>query len=189
MSTLPSNASQASYIRYQMAYELAQLCPPALGREVVLTGSVSRGLSDEYSDIEQVFYVDAVSPVAEREQWLQEVGATEVVFDAEPIEDGSIWATFLFRDVWVEAGWQSIDAHERNLQTALSGNVTDHWLLMLAELTVYAIPLRSVGLLSKWQQELSQYPDNLQQRLIANATELWMFPNIVGTRWALVQRG
>ncbi len=59
--------SEASRIRYKIAHELVQLCPPALGQEIVLTGSTSRGIADEASDIEQVFYVDAVPSLEERE--------------------------------------------------------------------------------------------------------------------------
>jgi len=62
--------SEASLIRYRVAHELAQLCPPVLGQEIVLTGSTSRGIADEASDIEQVFYADVVPSLEEREIWL-----------------------------------------------------------------------------------------------------------------------
>ena len=54
-TTLPPHASAASRARYQIALELAQRCPSALGKECILTGSSSRGIADESSDIEQVF--------------------------------------------------------------------------------------------------------------------------------------
>ena len=65
-----NDMSEASRIRYRVAHELAQLCPPALGQEIVLTGSTSRGIADEASDIEQVFYVDVLPLVEEREKQL-----------------------------------------------------------------------------------------------------------------------
>ncbi len=181
--------SEASRIRYKIAHELAQLCPPALGQEIVLTGSTSQGIADEASDIEQVFYVDAVPSLEEREIWLYEADATEIISDTEPIRDGSIWTTCCFRDIWIEAGWQAITLHEKNLQDILAGNIIDHRLLKLADIISHAVPLRSQGLLAKWQQELAHYPDGLPERLIADATELWMFPHTAAVRWALIRRG
>lgn len=185
---LPENATEASRIRYQVAYELALLCPPLLGKECVLTGSSSRGLADEASDIEQVFYVDKLPSVQEREQWLNEVGVADLHSETEPIADCSIWATFRFQDIWIEAGWQTIEAHEKNLQHILAGSVIDHHHLKLAEIISHAVPLRSRGLLAQWQKELSHYPDTLPASIIADATDLWTFPPIVEARWALIRR-
>ncbi|HEY6540169.1 MAG TPA: DUF4037 domain-containing protein [Ktedonobacteraceae bacterium] len=186
---LPPHASAASRARYQIALDLAQRCPPALVKECVLTGSSSRGVADESSDVEQVFYVDVMPTVEEREQWLYEAGVTELISDKEPIEDRSIWVNFRYRGIWVEAGWQTITAHERNLQDILAGKVTDHYRLKLAEIIFHAVSLRSVGLLSRWQQELSHYPEILPPKIISEATELWMFPNIIEARYALIRRG
>ena len=185
---LPSGATAASELRYHLASQMAQLCPPILGHEIILTGSVSRGIADDHSDIEQVFYVDTLPSMDERDQWLRHIYATSIMHDSEPIEDGSIWSTFLFRDIWVEAGWQLLHTHEQNLRSILSGNVTDHHQLKLADITARAIPLRSNGFLSQWQQALSHYPETLPAKLIRSATELWMFPHLIAARWALVQR-
>lgn len=186
---LPLYASEASRIRYQLALELAQRCPPEFGKECILTGSSSRGLSDDASDLEQVFYVDALPAMQEREQWLKAVGIRDLVSDYEPIEDGSIWATFRFQGIWIEAGWQIIQAHEQNLRNILAGTVIDHHHLKLADIISHALTLRSVGLLAKWQEQLSHYPDSLPARIITDAAELWLFPPILEARFALVRRG
>lgn len=185
---LPSHASEASTIRAKVAYELAQRCPSELGKECILTGSSSRGYSDEASDLEQVFYVDTLPSLGEREQWLGEVGVSDLLSDSEPIADGSIWATFRFQGIWIEAGWQTIAAHEQNLQDILAGQVIDHHHLKLAEIISHALPLRSAGLLAKWQEQLTRYPDMLPSRIIADAAELWLFPPIVEARFALIRR-
>lgn len=64
---LPLHVTQASHVRYEIAQSLADMAPPSFGPERVLTGSTSRGIADEYSDIEMVFYVDALPSYAERE--------------------------------------------------------------------------------------------------------------------------
>ncbi|HEY4387373.1 MAG TPA: hypothetical protein VGN34_23205 [Ktedonobacteraceae bacterium] len=56
-NALPFQSTLASRVRYRVAQELVELCPPNLGQEISITGSVSKGLADDFSDIEQVFYV------------------------------------------------------------------------------------------------------------------------------------
>lgn len=125
----------------------------------------------------------------ERGQWLYEIGVTELISDTEPIEDRSIWANFRYRGIWVEAGWQTITTHERNLRDILAGKILDHYRLKLAVVISHAVSLRGTGLLPRWQQELSHYSDILPPKIIAQATELWMFPNIIEARYALIRRG
>jgi hypothetical protein len=130
--TLPLQATPASYVRYRVAHALAALCPPVLGQEISVTGSVSKGLADEASDIEQVFYVQKLPDIQERDAWLHQIGASEILHDEAPIEDGSIWSTFRFREVWVEAGWQTFSQQEALLRLILIGQILDHHRLILA---------------------------------------------------------
>src|SRR5690348_14146481 len=114
-SKLPSYATQASHIRYEIAQSLADMAPLSFGQERVLTGSASRGIADEFSDIEMMFYVDALPSYAEREQWLQFVGARDIMLDHEKLGEQEVWAIFYVHDTWVEAGWRVIAAHEQDL--------------------------------------------------------------------------
>ncbi|HEY6408265.1 MAG TPA: DUF4037 domain-containing protein [Ktedonobacteraceae bacterium] len=186
--TLPLQATPASYVRYRVAHALAALCPPVLGQEISVTGSVSKGLADEASDIEQVFYVQKLPDIQERDAWLHQIGASEILHDEAPIEDGSIWSTFRFREVWVEAGWQTFSQQEALLRLILIGQILDHHRLILAEVTTHALSLRSEGHLSRWQQQLMHYPPALAHRLVADAAELWKFPHFLAARWALIHR-
>jgi len=161
----------------------------SFGQERVLTGSTSRGIADEYSDIEMMFYVDALPSYAEREQWLQTVGARDIVLDHEKPGEQEVWATFYIHDIWVEAGWRVLAAHEQDLSNLLAGNVTAHMSLMLAWITIYAVPLRSAGALARWQQLLTHYPETLPQKIIDSANEYWTQPQGFAIRWALLKRG
>jgi hypothetical protein len=188
-SKLPSHATQASRLRYEIAQSLADMAPSSFGLERILTGSTSRGIADEYSDIEMMFYVDALPSYGEREQWLQTVGAHDIVLDHEKPGEQEVWATFYIHDIWVEAGWRVITAHEQDLANLLAGNVTVHMLLMLAWIMVYAVPLHSAGALARWQQQLSHYPESLPQKIIDSANEYWTQPQGFAIRWALLKRG
>jgi hypothetical protein len=185
---LPLTATLVSHARYRIAQALATLCPSALGREVTVTGSVSKGLADDTSDIEQVFYVQTLPGIQERDAWLHQIGANEILHDKAPIEDGSIWSTFRFRDVWVEVGWQTFSQQEELLHHILTGRILDHHRLILAEVTMHALSLRSEGHLARWQHQLLHYPPTLAHHLVANATELWKFPHLLAARWTLIQR-
>jgi hypothetical protein len=181
-------ATPASHLRYQIAHILAELCPVALGQEIIVTGSVSKGLADEFSDIELVFYVSELPGILERDTWLRQIGAADIIHDEDSIADASIWSTFRFRDIWIEAGWQTFRTHEDLLQRILAGQVLDHSRLILAEITARALPLRSEGVLARWQQELVQYPSVLAPKLIFEATDMWRFPHLLTSRWASVAR-
>lgn len=188
LDRLPFHASPASHARYTIAKALTTLCPVELGQEVAVTGSVAKGWADDASDIEQVFYVQKLPDTQERDGWLQQIGAENILHDENSIEDGSIWSTFRFQGVWIEAGWQVIERQETLLKQILMGQVLDHQRLILAEVTTHAFPLRSQGYLSTWQHLLQHYPPDLAYSLVNDAIELWRFPHVLEARWVIVQR-
>lgn len=185
---LPSGATAASLARCRLASQLVTGCPPTLGHEIAVTGSVGRGVADEDSDIELNLWVEVLPAEGERVDWLRAAGATDIVLDTGPIETGSIWVTCRFRYVWVEAGWQTIGSLEQSLRDILAGAVVDHARFVLAEIIENAVSLRTRGHLAAWQRELAHYPDNMQQRVIAAAVEDWSFPHIVAARWTAARR-
>jgi hypothetical protein len=188
LDALSPDASKASHSRYKLARELARLCPPPLGQEIALTGSASLGLSDEHSDIELNFWTDTLPTPDERARWLREAGVAQITIDQTPIEDGSFWVTCQFQGIWIEAGWKEIGAQEKLLRAILAGEVIEHARLILAFIIQHAVSLRSGGLLADWRQRMAEYPDALQARLIEVASELWNFPHLLMSWWALPAR-
>ena len=71
LSKLPPHATLASRVRYEAAQALIDAAPSSFGQEAILSGSAARGVSDEDSDIEIVFYVEAFPSRSEREGWLR----------------------------------------------------------------------------------------------------------------------
>ena len=179
----------ASTLRVGIAQELADLCPAAVGEEILLAGSVARGRADAYSDIEQVFYVSTLPSREDRDTWLKHIGAEGILHDEEPLHDHSLWSTFRFRGVWIEAGWQVISQHDQGLRQIVAGQMLEHSLLIWAERTNTAQPVRSQGWLALWQQALAHYPERLQAR--GSRRTRWSrggFP-ISWQRGGLVQHG
>lgn len=149
-----------------VARRLAAACPPALGREVAVTGSVGAGLADEHSDLELVFLVGQLPAVDDVREWLTGLDARDLLVG----DDGSgIWAWCQLDGVEVEPYWATVDETEREISAIAAGEVVDHRRLALAYVLTHCIVLRSEGALARWQDCLRDYPGGLQRRLIADA--------------------
>ena len=188
MVGLPPFATEDSRIRYKLAQTLVNLAPSSFGRESVLTGSASRGVADNYSDIEMMFYVDALPSREDLEAWLHDAGAANIVLDTETPGDDEVWATFYIGNKCVEAGWRVIVDHERDIDNIVAGNVIAHQPLTLAWVMTHAVSLHSIGYLSQWQQILAHYPKTLPQKIIDSINEYWTVPQGFAIRWALLSR-
>ena len=186
MSGLPPGATAASRVRLELAREIASACPPELGREIALTGSVARGVADDASDIELNFWTDEIPPGNEREVWLREMGGDPLVVDATPGADGTRWVICFVRGIQIEAGWQSIERQRDLVRQLAAGEILDHQRLIVADTLRTGVPLRTDGLLAEWQAALAEYPSALDERLIEESVERWSWPPF---HWALAERG
>jgi predicted nucleotidyltransferase len=143
-----------------LAQRVADALPPEVV-EVVLTGSVSRGVADEVSDIEmlvvteeplsleEAFELARRAGLQERDSWGDPSTPTRRVFgylDGKPVE--TIW-------------WSRELAEE---SFASGGS---------AEALANGIALRTSGLLARWQEQLAEYPDALAAERIEKAAERW----------------
>lgn len=184
--SLRLDATEASRVRFELARELAERCPPELGHEIAVSGSVARGIADDDSDIELNFWTDETPPVDAREAWLREMGADELVADAFPGADGTAWVICFLRGIQIEAGWQSVDAQDQIVQRLAAGEIVDHRRLIVADMLRNAVALRGGKLLLEWQSQLAAYPEPLRERLIAESIERWSWPTF---HRALARRG
>jgi predicted nucleotidyltransferase len=143
-----------------LAQRVADAFPPEV-IEVVLTGSVSRGVADEASDIEmlavteepltleQAFELARGAGLEECDSWGDPTTPTRRVFgylDGQPVE--TVW-------------WSRALADE---SYAVGGS---------AEALVNGVGLRTGGLLARWQEQLADYPDELAAERIEQAAERW----------------
>jgi len=187
-SKTPGTTTKASFHRFELACELARLCPQEFGRVIALTGSASRGIAGEGSDAELNFWVDEQPDRATLLDWLHRAGATDIILDDHPLADGSLWATSLFKGVWFETGWQRIADMDTIVRELRAGEVIDHGHLAHAPMILHAAGVRDSGALEGWRRDLRHYPETLVTRLISDA-RAWALPNVVGARWALARRG
>jgi hypothetical protein len=135
--------------------------------EVVLTGSVSRGVADEISDIEMLLVAEeeldldncfsfaASCGLTSLGTWGQQSGPTKRVsgyFEGEPIE--LIW-------------WSLANA-EAAIDAIFTGDLSG-----TADAIAHGVALRTSGLLAGWQERLRHYPDELASRRIEDAALKW----------------
>jgi predicted nucleotidyltransferase len=140
---------------------------PADIEEVVVTGSVSRGVADDVSDIEMLivteseltldecFALAAACGLADLGSWGQQGGPTKRVSgnrDGAPIE--LIW-------------WSRAHA-ESAIDAVFAGDLSS-----TADAIANGVALRTSGLLARWQERLRRYPDELAEARIEDAALKW----------------
>jgi hypothetical protein len=161
MATARSNQLRA------LAQQVADAIPSEVAVEIVLTGSVSRGTADEVSDIEmlvvtrELLELDDCFTLADRaglaglDTWGPRSGpARRVSGTREGVPLELVW-------------WSSAYAHAR-IEALLGGEAPS-----TADALVHGVPLRTSGLLARWQELLSDYPRDLAKARIEEAVLPW----------------
>jgi len=143
-----------------LAQRVADGLPPDV-IEVVLTGSVSRGVADDVSDIEmlcvterplsleEAFDLARLAGLEERDSWGDPSTPTRRVFG-------------YLEDTPVETIWWSRELAEELFASGGS-----------AEAIANGVALRTSGLLVRWQERLADYPDALVAERVEKAAERW----------------
>jgi hypothetical protein len=149
-----------------LAQGLADALPTTV-EEVVLTGSVSRGVADDISDIEMLvvtqgeldlddcFAIAAASGIAGLGTWGRQGEATKRV---SGYRDGAP----------VELIWWSRARAETAIAAIFAGDLSPS-----ADAIAHGVALRTSGLLEQWQQRLRHYPDELARAQIEDAALKW----------------
>src|SRR6266702_1607959 len=140
---------------------------PLAVEEVVLTGSVSRGVADDVSDIEMLlvtqgeldlgycFSLAAACGLTDLGTWGQQGVPTKRV---SGYRDG----------VPVELIWWSRAHAESAIDAIFAGDLS-----ATADAMANGVALRTSGLLAQWQERLRRYPDELARARIEDAALTW----------------
>ncbi len=140
---------------------------PPIAEEIVLTGSVSRGVADEVSDIEMLVVTAAPLELAECFEHARGAGLEGT--DTWGVQGTAVSRVFGDYDgVPIETVWWSRDHAEASVATLVAGEPSS-----AADALVHGIPLRTVGLLDAWQERLRPYPEGLATARIEAAALTW----------------
>jgi predicted nucleotidyltransferase len=150
-----------------LAQRVVDAIPSEVAEEVVLTGSVSRGVADDVSDIEMLI----VTP----EQL--ELAACFELARAAGLEELDTWGpqgtptnrvSGVREGVPLELIWWSREYAESSIDAILLGDA-----LSSADAIANGIALRTSGSLARWQARLSDYPDDVAAAQIEDAALTW----------------
>jgi hypothetical protein len=149
-----------------LAERIADALPPAV-EEVVLTGSVSRGVADEVSDIEML--VVTSEPLELDECFEHARGAGLEGLDTWGPQGTETKRVFGYREgVPTELVWWSKEHAEASVDALLSGEASGS-----GDALANGVALRTVGLLKAWQERLRAYPEELAAARIEEAALTW----------------
>lgn len=150
-----------------LAQAVADALPAEVAEEVVLTGSVSRGVADEVSDIEMLVVTSEALELAECFDLARAAGLDGL--DTWGPRDGQARRVSGYRErVPLELIWWAHEYAEARIDALLAGEASS-----TADALVHGVPLRTSGLLGAWQERLRKYPPELAAAQIEEAALHW----------------
>ena len=140
---------------------------PAGVAEVVLTGSVSRGVADDVSDIEMLIVTERRPELDECYAIAAACGLTGLgTWGPQGVPTKRVSG---YRDgVPIELIWWSHAHAAESVDSIFAGELPTS-----ADALAHGIPLRTSGLLAEWQERLRHYPDELAAARIEDAALTW----------------
>ena len=150
-----------------LAQRVADALPLEVAEEVVLTGSVSRGVADEISDIEMLIVTPEQLELATCFEYARRAGLTKL--DTWGVQDTPARRVSGFvQRVPLELIWWSREYAESCINALFRGDASS-----TADALAHGIPLRTSGSLARWQLRLRDYPPELAAALIEDAALTW----------------
>jgi hypothetical protein len=140
---------------------------PADAEEVVVTGSVSRGVADDVSDIEMLIVTQDQLELEECFSLAAACGLTDLgTWGVQGVPTKRVSG---YRDgVPIELIWWSRAHAEAAVDAIFTGELGGN-----ADALANGVALRTSGLLAQWQERLRDYPDDLARARIEDAALTW----------------
>jgi len=140
---------------------------PASVEEVVVTGSVSRGVADAVSDVEMLLVTEGEPDLDDCFRLAAACGLTDLgTWGPQGVPTKRVSG---YREgVPIELIWWSRMHAESAVDAVFAGELS-----ATADALANGVALRTSGLLAKWQERLSHYPDELAAARIEEAALTW----------------
>ena len=150
-----------------LGQRVADALPAELAEEIVLTGSVSRGMADEVSDIEMLVVTREPLALEDCFRLARAAGLDEL--DTWGAQGGPTRRVSGYREgVPLELIWWSRGHAEEQIDALLAGAMHS-----TADALTHGVSLRTRGRLAAWQVRLRAYPPELAAAQIENAALPW----------------
>lgn len=140
---------------------------PSVVEEVVVTGSVSRGVADDVSDVEMLVVTREPLELDECFEHARAAGLDQL--DTWGPQGTETKRVFGYREgVPIELVWWSRDFAERSVDAILAGEPSGS-----GDALANGVAIRSAGLLDEWQKRLGDFPDEIAGERIEDAALTW----------------
>jgi predicted nucleotidyltransferase len=150
-----------------LAQQVADALPAEVAEEIVLTGSVSRGVADEVSDIEMLVVMS--DPLELEDCFVLTRAAGLEGLDTWGARDGPVRRVSGYREREpLELVWWPREYAEGQIDALLAGEASS-----AADALMHGVPLRTGGLLETWQERLREYPQEVAVAQIEEAALPW----------------
>jgi hypothetical protein len=149
-----------------IAQTIADALPQGID-EVVLTGSVSRGVADGVSDIEMLIVTERQLELDDCYAIAADCGLTDLgTWGLQGVPTKRVSG---YREgVPIELIWWSRAHAAASVDSIFAGELPTS-----ADALAHGVPLRTSGLLAEWQERLRHYPDALAAARIEDAALTW----------------
>jgi hypothetical protein len=131
-------------------------------RAMVVGGSVARGYSDAYSDLELLVFWDQAPEREVRDEIRSDLGATFRYPEIDPGHDSAL----LIRSVPVALWHITIASQETTIKSVLDEYSIDLTASNMLDTVCTGIPLHGADLVQQWQKRVREYPDELAIRFL-----------------------
>ena len=161
-------ANERSQRLQDLAQRVADALPHDVAEEVVLTGSVSRGVADEVSDIEMLIVTPEPIELAACFEHARTAGLEELDTWGDQSTPTRRVSGFL-ESVPLELIWWSREHAESSVDSFFCpGDLSS-----AADAIAHGVALRTLGSLARWQARLGDYPEELARARIEDAALTW----------------
>lgn len=164
-SAVPSERSRE--LR-DLAQRVADALPLGVAEEVVLTGSVSRGVADEVSDIEMLVVTPVPLELADCFEHARAAGLEQLDTWGER-STPTRRVSGVREGVPLELVWWSRAQAESSIESFFRDTLVSS----AADAIAHGVALRTGGSLARWQARLGDYPDELARARIEDAALTW----------------
>ena len=159
-------ATARTHELHRVAERIAAALPP-VAEEIVLTGSVSRGVADAVSDIELLVVTTERLELDECFDHARNAGLEGL--DTWGPQGGETNRVFgYFEGIPIELVWWSRAFAESSVAAVLDGVPSG-----AGDALANGVSLRTVGLLHGWQEQLGEYPEELANARVEEAALTW----------------
>ena len=151
----------------ELAQRIADALPWDVVEEVVLTGSVSRDMADDVSDIEMLIVTGEQLELATCFDLAHAAGLTELdTWGPQDVPTRRV--SGYVEGVPIELIWWSKEHAETSIDGLFRIDVSS-----TGDAIAHGVPLRTSGALTRWQARLREYPEELAAARIEEAALTW----------------